>query len=216
MSTQNVREPLTRHFTGQHHWIQRAVRLLARQTAHLRSGGVLDLALFRQFVHFFKGFAEEHHQEEERILFPWLRGHGVEPQVLAGLCAEHDESREHLKTLTDHLDTLEARTGDPDALEALLAGAERYAALISEHDWKEDHILYPMTEFLDTECELALEHPTGYQSCLEDPQEFKRWIEDVEAMALTWPSEDVELHLDPPAPDEAAPVTKRVSQEEDR
>ncbi len=190
--------PLTERFLAQHRLIQRAVHLLARLAEQTRATQELDVGLGRQFVRFFRVFLAEHHQEEERVLFPWLIRHGLAEEPLRHLVDEHRASERQLQSLTSLLDLLAAPVGDEDvsSRERFCDDAERYAAMLSEHDWKEDHVLYPMTDLLDHDHELWTREIEGARSCLDDPDEFPRWVEDVERLAGDWPPARVRLHVE--------------------
>jgi len=200
MATETHLAPLTQVLAEEHRLIQRTVVLLARYCARLRHGGEVDAALGRQFLRFFRVFAAHHMRREEQVLFPWVRSHG-DPEndaAVAVLLAEHGESRELISALQS---VLEALAESPEAIEpraCFCAFGERYARLLSEHDWKEDHLLYPLADFLDAAShDLQAHCPEGFVSCLEDPDEFSRWVDDVEALAWAWPREEVDLHADP-------------------
>lgn len=84
---------------------------------------------------------EPHHQREEQVLFPALRDHGLEgpPTVME---AEHVEMRTLTHSLIEHCTQLLAQ--GPDNWSQLRQGALALVALLREHIWKEDMILYPM------------------------------------------------------------------------
>jgi hemerythrin-like domain-containing protein len=189
--------PLTRLLADEHRLIQRSVVLLARFCAHVRRADEFDPGLAHQFLHFFRVFLEHHLRREELVLFPWIRQHADAESNAAVdvLQAEHAESRELLSAIEAILEALERHPSDPESRACFCAFGERYAALLSEHDWKEDHLLYPLAEYLDDAShELRTRVPEGFVSCLQDPEEFSRWAEDVEALACDWPREEVDLH----------------------
>jgi len=191
--------PLTQVLADEHRLIQRAVVLLARFSAHVRRSDEFDPGLARQFLRFFRVFGEHHIQREEHVLFPWIRQHAdAESSAAVGvLLAEHAESRELLSAIEAILEALERGPSDPESRACFSAFGERYAMLLSEHDWKEDHLLYPLAEYLDAvDHELQAQVSEGFVSCLEDPEEFSRWADDVEALAADWPREEVDLHRD--------------------
>lgn len=200
MRTESHLAPLTQVLADEHRLIQRSVVLLARYCAQVRRAGEVDLALARQFLRFFRVFAAHHMRREEQVLFPWIRSHGdpANDAAVAVLLAEHGESRELLSALESILQALERGPDDVEPRSCFCAFGERYARLLSEHDWKEDHLLFPLADYLDAAShELRAKAPQGFVSCLEDPDEFSRWAEDVEALAWDWPREEVDLHADP-------------------
>lgn len=192
--------PLTQVLAGEHRLIQRSVVLLARYCARIRRTGEVDPALARQFVRFFRVYYDHHMRREERLLFPWVRRRGDErsSEAVAVLLAEHRETREIVVALETIVEALARDPRDPEPGTCFCATAERLARLLSEHDWKEDHLLYPLADYLDAATrDLLAEVPDGYSSCVKDPQEFSRWAEDVEALAFDWPREEVDLHALP-------------------
>lgn len=192
--------PLTQVLAEEHRLIQRSVVLLARFCAHVRTAEELDLGLARQFLRFFRVFAEHHLRREERVLFPWILRHADtrSQEAVAVLLAEHGESRELLSAIDAILVDLGRRPDEDESRACFCAFGERYARLLSEHDWKEDHLLYPLAEYLDAaNHDLVAAVPEGFASCTEDPEEFARWVDDVEALAWDWPREEVDLHADP-------------------
>jgi len=203
--------PLTQVLEGEHRLIQRSVVLLARHCAETRASEEVDSGLGRQFLRFFRVFAEHHMRREERMLFPWIQSHGDEASraAVAVLLAEHGEARELLAAIEAILEALERKPEDPEARACYCAFGERYARLLSEHDWKEDHLLYPLAEYLDAAThELSTAVREGFQSCLQDPEEFQRWVDDVEGLAWNWPREEVDLHADPLPGDHVAALAR--------
>jgi DUF438 domain-containing protein len=96
-------------------------------------------------LRYFNEFADAcHNQKEEQHLFPRLQAAGIpaEGGPLAVMLAEHERSQELLALFT----TLGRRFVAGDAT----AGAEvvevflEYGALLKNHYWKENDILYPM------------------------------------------------------------------------
>jgi len=204
MSNHLSREPLTSHFLRQHRLIRRAARLLARYSAHVHATGELDPALVRQFVHFFRGYLHPHHEEEERILFPWLRGHGLGEEPLANLVREHAESRAALAQIADRCEGDEV-AGSATSVADL---AKDYATKLATHDWKEDHILYPLADLMDEDHDLVTELHEGYTSCRDDPEKHPRWVEDVESLAVDWPDTEIALPLEAPVREDDAPLRR--------
>ena len=99
-------------------------------------GAALDF-----FTHYLEGC---HHQKEEQFLFPRLEARGLPRQggPLAVMLMEHDQNRtllaEFARLGTQYI------AGDSTQLPALQHVFTDYAALMKQHFWKENDILYPM------------------------------------------------------------------------
>jgi len=84
---------------------------------------------------------EKHKVREENSLFPYLEKHGI-TQPPAIMWAEHNEQREHIKTVSrilkerDNIDFQELRT-------KILLSLETLAQHIPTHFYKEENILFP-------------------------------------------------------------------------
>lgn len=84
---------------------------------------------------------EKHKVREENSLFPYLEKHGI-AQPPAIMWAEHNEQREHIKTVTrilkgkGNIDFQELRT-------KILLSLETLAQHIPAHFYKEENILFP-------------------------------------------------------------------------
>jgi uncharacterized protein len=102
-------------------------------------------ALVAAAVDFFTAYLEGcHHQKEEQHLFPLLEARGLPRQggPLAVMLTEHEENRRMLAEF-ERLGLSYAR-GDKANLEPLKTLFSAYAALMKQHFWKENDILYPM------------------------------------------------------------------------
>lgn len=97
------------------------------------------------FADYLEGYVDTcHNKKEEDHLFPLIESRGV-PRYggpLAVMLAEHEQSREMLERLAPMCRTYAG--GDRSQLAGLKALFEEYAALLKNHYWKENDILYPM------------------------------------------------------------------------
>lgn len=85
-----------------------------------------------------------HNRKEEDHLFPLVEQRGVPRHggPLAVMLMEHDQNRSLLPRLASLIDRYVA--GDAGVLPALRASFDEYSALMKNHFWKENDILYPM------------------------------------------------------------------------
>jgi len=85
-----------------------------------------------------------HNKKEELHLFPLIEQRGI-PRgggPLAVMLGEHEESKQLLAKLVPLMQAYES--GDPTTLEAMREVFAEYSALLKNHFWKENDILYPM------------------------------------------------------------------------
>ena len=111
------------------------------------AGHAVDVDLLGAIVEFMRTFANQcHHGKEELLLFPALGRKGVPLQgcpVCQALAAEHARGRVLVKELADATDA--QRRGEPGAKELVTSALRGIAALYPNHIWKEDYLLFPMT-----------------------------------------------------------------------
>lgn len=96
-------------------------------------------------IRYFSEFADAcHNQKEEQHLFPRLAAAGIPTQggPLAVMLAEHERSKQLLAEFCDLGTRFVA--GDAALAEDLVKVFLEYGALLKNHYWKENDILYPM------------------------------------------------------------------------
>ena len=111
-------------------------------------------SLLRDALEYFQGYVEAcHNKKEEEHLFPLIERRGV-PRAggpLAVMLGEHDRGRSLLPRLVAageaYLD------GERDVLPELRGVFAEYAALLKDHYWKENDILYPMARRVMSEAD---------------------------------------------------------------
>ena len=104
-----------------------------------------DPALVKKAVQYFSEFADAcHNQKEEQHLFPRLSAAGVPSQggPLAVMLMEHERSKQLLEAFSDLGNRVVA--GDSAAAGEMVSVFLEYGALLKNHYWKENDILYPM------------------------------------------------------------------------
>jgi DUF438 domain-containing protein len=109
--------------------------------------------LLRYFVEYVDGC---HNKKEENHLFPLLEERGIPSQdgPLGVMLQEHTQSKELLARLKPLADTYVA--GDSSVLDELRRTYGEYIALLKQHFWKENDILYPMAEHALTQSDAAV------------------------------------------------------------
>lgn len=99
-----------------------------------------------RILDFLRTFADKcHHHKEEQILFPEMENAGIPGQggPIGVMLYEHTVGREHVRGISEAVERYKNDAGDT---EDLIANGRAYVALLSQHIFKEDNILYPMAE----------------------------------------------------------------------
>ena len=131
----------------EHHVIQQMIGVMAQLIEELARGQKLDSAMLTDLVEFMKGFADRcHHGKEETHLFPLLEAKGVPVNgcPLGILIHEHTSGRKLVGELADSAAAYARK--DPGAGESLAAAMQGLVNLYPGHIWKEDYLLFPMTD----------------------------------------------------------------------
>jgi len=120
--------------------------------------GSPDPALVQKAVRYFSEFADAcHNQKEEQHLFPRLSAAGIPSHggPLAVMLAEHERSKQLLDAFRGLGNRVVA--GDATAAAAMVEAFLEYGALLKDHYWKENDILYPMgRRALDSDDDAAI------------------------------------------------------------
>jgi hemerythrin-like domain-containing protein len=131
----------------EHKLILRMVKVLTAIHKRLESGEIVNTATLMEVVDFFRVFADKgHHAKEEDVLFPTLERNGVRPQgcPIGTLTSEHKQGRALMTALNDA--TAKYASGDSTAKAMISATIKSAIDLYTDHIWREDYLLFPMTE----------------------------------------------------------------------
>ena len=130
----------------EHRFIEKVVGAMPALIKVLEAGQGIEAGLLQDTVEFMRTFADRcHHGKEETHLFPVLVGKGV-PDTgcpIGGLTAEHQQGRALVKELAAAVEAYGA--GDASAKESLVKSLRGVVGLYPNHIWKEDYLLFPMT-----------------------------------------------------------------------
>ncbi|MBP7146322.1 MAG: hemerythrin domain-containing protein [Acidobacteria bacterium] len=131
---------------NEHRAIESVLDALVEYAGRL-DGGTAEPAELGRFVTFLREFADaRHHGKEEDVLFATMAEYGfpTETGPIAVMLADHEHGRGLIGVMREAAE----RGGTWDAAErARIAEAAReYAALLRNHIWKEDNILYVMAQ----------------------------------------------------------------------
>jgi hemerythrin-like domain-containing protein len=114
----------------------------------LEEGGSVDNRLITGIVEFMRVYADQcHHGKEEELLFPALADKGVPLHgcPIGGLISEHARGRTLVKGLEEAAAAIQKNETDVSARNNLIANLRGIADLYPGHIWREDYMLFPMT-----------------------------------------------------------------------
>lgn len=137
----------TQTLEEEHHIIQMVVGVMAALAENLDKGMAPEADTLRNLVEFMQVFSDKcHHGKEERILFPLLEVKGVPVNgcPLGILIHEHQNGRKLVAELAEAVEAYEK--GSPKENKPLCASMRGLVNLYPNHIWKEDYLLFPMTD----------------------------------------------------------------------
>jgi hemerythrin-like domain-containing protein len=131
--------------SSEHRVIERVIAVLEAGAARLEAGEAVRPGFFLDVADFVKGFADGcHHKKEEDVLFRAMLANGLPLQggPVQVMLAEHEQGRQYIRGL--RLAAEQLKQGDSSGRQAILQNAQGYAALLRDHIYKEDNILFPL------------------------------------------------------------------------
>jgi hemerythrin-like domain-containing protein len=131
----------------EHRVIEGVLETLEEAAGRLESGRPVRPEFLLAVTDFIRGFADGcHHRKEEGVLFKRMEAHGVPAGggPVGVMLAEHELGRRYTRELTAAAQAMQA--GDTGARRMALESARSYIALLRQHIWKEDNILFPMAD----------------------------------------------------------------------
>jgi len=126
---------------SEHKNILQAIDALLDQGAKDAKVGQISVDFYRAEIDFIRNYADRfHHAKEEDILFVELNkdSANLHCNPTEQMLYEHDLGRQHIKELEAGL--------NENRLAKVLTGARSYCALLKDHIYKEDNILYPLAD----------------------------------------------------------------------
>ena len=136
-------EQTTKILVDEHKNILKLADALERECNAINKGKNIDENFFKKAVDFIRNYADKfHHAKEEDILFKEFckdeNKQDLHCNPVEQMMYEHNLGRDAVKRMEEAMkDKNKTR---------LVENAEKYVALIREHIFKEDNILYPMSE----------------------------------------------------------------------
>jgi hemerythrin-like domain-containing protein len=173
----------------EHRVIERVVKAMALIAERLESHQDVDAAVLRDIVEFMRLYADRlHHGKEETHMFPYLEERGIPTSgcPMGVLLTEHEKGRTLVGRLLETAEEYErgAEEGRPELARVLRSLIDLYPS----HIWKEDYLLFPMTDKILGEAEQqelgarfeAVENEMG----AEEVQRLKAAAERLERLAI--------------------------------
>jgi hemerythrin-like domain-containing protein len=137
----------TQTLMDEHRIIERVLVAMQVAVSRLSRGEEVRPAFFVSAALFIKNFADGcHHKKEEGVLFVAMIESGIpaEGGPVSVMLAEHEKARLFTHAMRDAAQKWE--TGDKSAVPAVIQNAQGYVALLRQHIYKEDNILFPMAD----------------------------------------------------------------------
>lgn len=158
----------------EHRVIEKIVKVMTALIKKLENNEDVDASDIQSIAEFMRGFGDKcHHGKEEKELFPLLGKKGVPLQgcPVAALIHEHELGRTLVKGLMEATDK-----------EMVLKQLRGLTNLYPNHIWKEDYLLFPMTnkilsdseqkdlhaKFERVEEEISLDEHNRYEQLAEE------------------------------------------------
>jgi|SRR5208282_628253 len=137
----------TEQLRHEHEAVVLVLSILDKLCQRLVNGEEVNPEHFGQVLEFIQVFADKcHHGKEEEFLFPALEAAGI-PKAggpLGVMLGEHEHGRELIRQIAASWQKYQS--GDRAAAAGLIASARNYIALLNDHIFKENNILFPMAD----------------------------------------------------------------------
>lgn len=136
----------TEMLEAEHRVIARIVGITPVLADRIEEGEVIRPDVMQGIVEFMRIYADKcHHGKEEELLFPALVEKGVPMHgcPIGTLIADHVSGRSLVGQLAESAEAY--RLSEPEASQGLINSLRGIAALYPGHIWKEDYLLFPMT-----------------------------------------------------------------------
>jgi hemerythrin-like domain-containing protein len=118
-----------------------------RESRSIRDTGSAHVPEIEEMVDFFANFVDRcHHSKEERHLFPRMEARGLPAGAgpVAVMLAEHEQGRAAARAIRQAV--ARVKGGDSQAASELADALTGYAALLRNHIFKENNVLFPMAD----------------------------------------------------------------------
>ena len=129
-----------------HDVIEKVLKALEATVSLFKEGNEIPMDVLKDTLDFVTNFIDKcHHSKEENGLFPELNERGLprEQGPIAVMLMEHEEGRRLVKMLKDAIDRY---ANDANAKNDIIQIMESYIALLTQHIWKENNILFNLAD----------------------------------------------------------------------
>lgn len=131
----------------EHKAILRLLDVLRKLSQNIQNGNSVSVDIMEKTVDFIRTFADKcHHAKEENVLFKFMEKRGM-PRYggpVEVMLMEHDQGRNYVSKMAEAVE--EIKQGNSSASSKYAENAMNFADLLTQHIYKEDNILYPMSE----------------------------------------------------------------------
>ncbi len=137
---------------NEHRLIEHGLTVLEAFAQRLERGEPVLAEKLNTLLDFFRVFADQcHHGKEEGSLFPELEAKGIpkEGGPIGVMLYEHDEGRNLQRQMREAVSDLSSKANR----QKFIAAARDYIALLRQHIWKEDNVLFQMAQQVLTEAD---------------------------------------------------------------
>ncbi|MCU0486930.1 MAG: hemerythrin domain-containing protein [Anaerolineales bacterium] len=137
----------TEVLSEEHRVIEQVLNTLELAVKRLENGQAVRPEFFLSTVDFIRGFADGcHHLKEEGVLFKQMEAQGmpVQGSPIGVMLTEHELGRQYTRELFSAAHGMQS--GEPGANQKAIQSALSYVALLRQHIFKEDRILFPMAD----------------------------------------------------------------------
>ena len=138
----------TEKLKTEHKIIRLALIILNTLRTQIESEKKVDTENLEKLLEFFSIFADKcHHGKEENFLFPELEKAGIpkESGPIGVMLYEHQSGRHYLRTINESIKNYKSNQ-DISTLTEIAEAINEYTALLENHIYKENNILFAMAD----------------------------------------------------------------------
>jgi len=175
----------------EHRAFGRMLDVLDAISMRLEHGGHVPAAMLTDVIDFFERFSDQHHRQEEVLLFPLLARHGIgaDQTVVNALASQHEAGRVYGARMRAEAWLL--RDGGAGSAASLAADSAAYSELLREHIRIEDEYFYALADqVLTTEehqtLSAELERAASNPSAQAARSRFLRMLDVYPAVVAGW------------------------------
>jgi hemerythrin-like domain-containing protein len=132
---------------AEHRVIEQVLDTLEASTKLLENGVAIRPEFFLTAADFIRGYTDGcHYAKEEGILFTHMEKQGIPLQgcPLGVMLAEHECGRQYTRAFISAAKAIQA--GEAGGIQRIIQSSRSYVALLRQHIFKEDNILFPLAE----------------------------------------------------------------------